>query len=53
MGFAVEHDLLTLLPELARRIRSHADHGARPRRMTFAQLMIVRRLERQPGLSQK
>jgi MarR family transcriptional regulator for hemolysin len=49
---AVEHDFLTLLPELARRIRSHADHSARRHRMTWAQLMIVRRLERQPGLSQ-
>jgi MarR family transcriptional regulator, transcriptional regulator for hemolysin len=52
MGSAVEHDFLTLLPELARRIRSHGDHSARQHRMTFAQLMIVRRLARQPGLSQ-
>jgi MarR family transcriptional regulator for hemolysin len=52
MGSALEHDFLTLLPELARRIRSHGDHGARRHRMTWAQLMMVRRLERQPGLSQ-
>jgi MarR family transcriptional regulator for hemolysin len=52
MGSAVEHDFLTLLPELARRIRSHADHSARQHRMTWAQLLIVGRLERQPGLSQ-
>jgi DNA-binding MarR family transcriptional regulator len=51
-GSAVEHDFLTLLPELARRIRSHADHNASQHRMTWPQLMIVRRLERQPGLSQ-
>jgi MarR family transcriptional regulator, transcriptional regulator for hemolysin len=51
-GSAVEHDFLTLLPELARRIRSHGDHNARQHRMTWPQLMIVRRLERQPGLSQ-
>jgi MarR family transcriptional regulator for hemolysin len=52
MGSAVEHDFLTLLPELARRIRSHGDHSARQHRMSWAQAMIVRRLERQPGLSQ-
>jgi DNA-binding MarR family transcriptional regulator len=51
-GSAVEHDLLTMLPELARRIRSRADHSARRHRMTWAQLMIVRQVERQPGLSQ-
>ena len=52
MSSAVEHDFLTLLPELARRIRSHADHSARRHGITWAQLMMVRRLERQPGLSQ-
>ena len=52
MSSAVEHDFLTLLPELARRIRSHGDHSARQHRMTWAQSMIVRQLERQPGLSQ-
>jgi MarR family transcriptional regulator for hemolysin len=52
MGPPVEHDFLTLLPELARRIRSHGERSARQYRMTWAQLMIVRRLERQPGLSQ-
>ena len=52
MGSAVEHDFLTLLSELARRIRSHGDHSARHHWMIWAQLMIVRRLERQPGLSQ-
>jgi MarR family transcriptional regulator, transcriptional regulator for hemolysin len=52
MRSAVEHDFLTLLPELARHIRSHANHSARRHRATWAQLMIVRRLERQPGLSQ-
>jgi DNA-binding MarR family transcriptional regulator len=49
---AVEQDFLTLLPDLARRIRSHGDQRARRHRMTWVQLMIVRRLERQPGLSQ-
>jgi MarR family transcriptional regulator, transcriptional regulator for hemolysin len=52
MDSAVEHDFLTLLPELARRIRSHADHSARQHRMSWAQLMILRQIERQPGLSQ-
>jgi MarR family transcriptional regulator for hemolysin len=52
MGPAAEHDFLTLLPELARRIRSHGERSARHHRMTWAQLMIVRRLERHPGLSQ-
>jgi MarR family transcriptional regulator for hemolysin len=52
MGSAVERDFLTLLPELARRIRRHGDHSARQHRMTWTQLMIVRRLEQQPGLSQ-
>jgi MarR family transcriptional regulator, transcriptional regulator for hemolysin len=52
MGSAVEHDFLTLLSELARRIRSHGDHSARHHWMIRAQLMIVRRLERQPGLSE-
>src|ERR1700686_2310457 len=51
-GSAVEHDFLTLLPEVARRIRSHGDRNALQHRMTWPQLMIVRRLERQPGLSQ-
>jgi hypothetical protein len=41
MGSAVEHDFLTLLPELARRIRSHGDHSARQHRMSWAQAMIV------------
>ena len=50
-GSAVEQDFLTLLPELARRIRSHGDNSAR-RHRTWAQLMIVRRLEQQPGLAQ-
>jgi hypothetical protein len=40
MGSAVEHDFLTLLPELARRIRSHGDHVARRHRMAWAQLMV-------------
>jgi MarR family transcriptional regulator, transcriptional regulator for hemolysin len=52
MGSAVEHGFLTLLSELARHIRSHGDHSARHHWMNWAQLMIVRRLERQPGLSQ-
>ena len=40
MGSAAEHDFLTVLPELARRIRSHGDHVARRHRMAWAQLMV-------------
>jgi hypothetical protein len=50
-GSAVEQDFLTLLSEVARRIRTLADQSARQHGMTWAQLMIVRRLERQPGVS--
>jgi MarR family transcriptional regulator, transcriptional regulator for hemolysin len=52
MGFAVEQDFLTLLPELARRIRRHADHSARQHGMTWAHFVILRRIEQQPGLAQ-
>ena len=52
MGSAVEQDVLTLLSEVARRIRALADQNARRHGMTWAQLIIVRRLERHPGVSQ-
>ena len=52
MGSAVEQDVLTLLSDVARRVRTLADQSARRHGMTWAQLTIVRRLERQPGLSQ-
>jgi DNA-binding MarR family transcriptional regulator len=41
-----------VLSEVARHIRAHADRNARKHGMTWAQLRILRRLERQPGLSQ-
>jgi MarR family transcriptional regulator for hemolysin len=52
MGAGVEKTFLILLSEVARRIRVHADRSARKHGMTWAQLMILRRLERQPWLSQ-
>jgi MarR family transcriptional regulator, transcriptional regulator for hemolysin len=52
MGTGVEKTFLILLSEVARHIRVHADRSARKHGMTWAQLMILRRLERQPGLSQ-
>jgi MarR family transcriptional regulator for hemolysin len=52
MGARVERDLLIALLEVARRIRTHADRRARKHRMTWGQLMILRQLEGQPGLSQ-
>lgn len=47
-----ETEQLVLLRDLARHIRTHADQSARRHGMTWAQWMIIARLERQPGLSQ-
>ena len=47
------HDLLVLLNDLARLIRTEADKRARAHGMTRAQWMILSRLESAPGLSQR
>ncbi len=46
-------DLLVLLNDLARLIRTEADKRARSHGMTRAQWMILSRLERAPGMSQR
>ncbi len=46
-------DILVLLNDLARLIRTEADKRARTHGMTRAQWMILGRLERVPGLSQR
>jgi MarR family transcriptional regulator, transcriptional regulator for hemolysin len=52
MSADAETEQLVLLRDLARHIRTHADQSARRHGMTWAQWMIIARLERQPGLSQ-
>ena len=46
-------DLLTLLHDVARQVRLDADRRASAYGLTRAQWVILMRLERQPGLSQK
>ena len=46
-------DMLSLLHDLARQLRLDADRRAAHHGMTRAQWVILMRLERQPGLSQK
>ena len=46
-------DLLILLNDVGRMIRTEADRRARAHGMTRAQWVMLLRLERQPGLSQK
>ncbi|HEY0420888.1 MAG TPA: MarR family transcriptional regulator, partial [Acetobacteraceae bacterium] len=46
-------DLLFLLHDVARQVRLDADRRARAHGMTRAQWVILIRLDRQPGLSQK
>jgi MarR family transcriptional regulator for hemolysin len=46
-------DLLFLLHDVARQMRLDADRRARTHGMTRAQWVILLRLDRQPGLSQK
>ena len=46
-------DLLVLLNDVGRMIRTEADRRARAHGMTRAQWVMLIRLERQPGLSQK
>jgi MarR family transcriptional regulator, transcriptional regulator for hemolysin len=48
----VDHELIFLLHDVARRMRTRADQRARKRGMTRAQWVILIWLERQPGLSQ-
>ena len=48
----LENDLLILLHDVARHIRTYADEVAQTHGMTRAQLIILARLQRQPDLSQ-
>lgn len=48
-----DQDLLVLLSDVARMIRTEADRRARAHGMTRAQWVMLMRLDRQPGLSQK
>jgi DNA-binding MarR family transcriptional regulator len=48
----LEDDLLILLSDVARHMRTYADQLAQAHGMTRAQLIILARLERQPDLSQ-
>jgi MarR family transcriptional regulator for hemolysin len=52
MGNRVENELLILLSEVARHIRTHADRSVRRHGMTWAQFAILGRLEQQPDLTQ-
>jgi DNA-binding MarR family transcriptional regulator len=47
-----DRDLMILLHDLARTLRTRSDQRARARGMTRAQWVILARLERQPGISQ-
>lgn len=48
----LERDLMILLHDVARMLRTQADRAARAHGMTRAQWIILARLARQPGLSQ-
>ena len=48
----LDNDLLVLLYDVARHMRTRVDQIARRQGMTRAQWLILKRLERQPGLSQ-
>jgi DNA-binding MarR family transcriptional regulator len=48
----LENDLLILLQDVARHMRTYGDQVAQARGMTRAQMVILARLERQPDLSQ-
>jgi DNA-binding MarR family transcriptional regulator len=52
MGVDLENDLLVLLSDTSRHLRTYGDQMARRMSMTRAQLIILARLERQPDLSQ-
>jgi MarR family transcriptional regulator, transcriptional regulator for hemolysin len=49
----MDPDLLLLLSDVGRMLRTEADRRARRHGMTRAQWVILSRLERQPGLSQR
>jgi MarR family transcriptional regulator, transcriptional regulator for hemolysin len=48
----LDRDLIILLHDVARRMRTRFDQWARTYGMTRAQVIILVRLERQPGISQ-
>jgi MarR family transcriptional regulator, transcriptional regulator for hemolysin len=48
----LENDLLILLSDVARQMRTYADQVAQAHGMTRAQMIILARLERQPDVSQ-
>jgi DNA-binding MarR family transcriptional regulator len=52
MQIGFDPELLILLYDVARQMRTRADQRARTRGMTRAQWVILAHLERQPGLSQ-
>src|ERR1700755_3044833 len=52
MPTALEDDLLIMLYDVARHMRTYADAQAQSLGVTRAQLVILGRLERQPDLSQ-
>jgi MarR family transcriptional regulator, transcriptional regulator for hemolysin len=52
MPTALEDDLLVMLYDVARHMRTYADAEAQSLGVTRAQLIILGRLERQPDLSQ-
>jgi MarR family transcriptional regulator, transcriptional regulator for hemolysin len=52
MPIDLENDLLILLSDVARHMRTYGDHLAQAHGMTRAQLIILARLELQPELSQ-
>ena len=52
MSVDLENDLLVLLSDTSRHLRTYGDQMARRMGMTRAQLIILARLERQPDLSQ-
>ncbi|MBV8567007.1 MAG: MarR family transcriptional regulator [Methylobacteriaceae bacterium] len=52
MSASFDSDLLFLIHDLARGMRTRADQRARRRGMTRAQWVILARLERQPGMFQ-
>jgi len=52
MPDSLEREILYLLSDVARLLRTRADRRARQHGMTRAQWVILSRLQRQPGLSQ-
>lgn len=52
MSLDLENDLLILLYDVARHMRTYVDQRAQTHGMTRAQMIILARLERQPDVSQ-